>query len=361
MDTHIKHLLKIFLCGSLLLILVQASEAFTNADSFAPHASYDTVLPAYGTVGPGKYEAECATANGAWTLHVAKRASKGSNGCNVKNADGKKIGYLDSSATTSSVCLNFTGASRVGIGYVAGNNKGKAAVTLYKANNVVIDTKTLNTYDVYSYNESASSAVVSTTADITAADGVDVLAGDDTTGAYEGDVDNSAADARMTFWAFQWMWGDTDALDPNAVKICVSPKGIPTTRPMVSLDYFVIGTGTKIAQRGYARNHDFMTEADTGGAWNYNSCGFGTKPGICNSGTNAAKFLPIVGTDAWKGFIPKIADPSEWESDTDRNNFVTDSVYPVIDGAQNYGGGANTYVPKYWILYNEPDMANFFF
>lgn len=135
----------------------------------------------------------------------------------VQRISSGNTNYIESTATTSAVCLNFKNASRVGIGYVAGNYKGKASVKLYNASGGLLDTKTLNAYNAYTYPEGSSNAAEITAAEIATANGEDLDAADDTIGAYEGDVDTAAPDATMTFWAFQWMWSSNDmTANPSA-------------------------------------------------------------------------------------------------------------------------------------------------
>ncbi|MBI4675254.1 MAG: hypothetical protein HY741_26730 [Chloroflexi bacterium] len=364
---------KLVLVGCLLLIFLQASVALSNADSLLqPDANAATSAMTYGGVGPGRYEAECATmtpSNG-WTFRKAKRASKGSNGCSTSG----NTNYIESAATTSTVCLNFKKASRVGIGYVAGNYKGKASVKLYNASGTLVDSKTLNAYDAYSYTEDSSNAADTTAAEMAAANGEDIYAADDTVGAYEGDVDTASASATMTFWAFKWMWSsDTMSNFPATGKICVSPKGTGTLGTTVSLDYFVVGSGKKMAQRGMVRWSDFMSQAATGAMWNIRVCqtGLPNSP-TCGTSTQMPNgFLPATGSDAWQGFIPKIGQPDLWAGDASNgytdpgHSFKQTYVYPVIDGARAYatanGYPPDTYVPQYWILFNEYDLAGLFY
>lgn len=124
-----------------------------------------------------------------------------------------------------------------------------------------------------------------------------------------------------------------------------------------------MGSGDKIALRGFARKQDYISQSDTRSLWNYNACPeVWTVPASCYNNSNVAEMLPASGSDAWEGFVPKIFDPSNWgnNDNSTRNNFKTTYVYAVIQSARTYAGGADTFVPKYWILFNEPDAAGFF-
>lgn len=284
--------------------------------------------------GPGLWEAECSTLTGAWTKRNAARGSKQS--CDPAHS------YIESSSKSAQMCLNFKNADRVGVGYVAGNQKGKAYAVAQDKNGQELAHLNWSTYD--SYSDSNFAAVGNTS---------------------------------LTFHAFQWVWVQDPSQADQKGTLCVNPKGIPGVNggsATVSLDYIVVASGTPMGLRGFARTGDNMTMAATKAEWNYNACVDNpTNPIGCEHETRTQLpegFLPTNGSDAWEGYIPKIVDPSNWAHASNSyadpgNSFKNNYVYAIIQGARDYaiakGLPQDTFVPRYWILFNEPDLAKHFY
>lgn len=83
----------VLLFVGLSLILLQASTSGINADRLAPQETKTQVPAVYGVVGPGLWEAECATLTGSWSSQNAARGSKQS--CDTAHS------YIESTANTS--------------------------------------------------------------------------------------------------------------------------------------------------------------------------------------------------------------------------------------------------------------------
>lgn len=335
----------VILFGVLLLILLNTSVVLTNADNLETQNSGTTLSIPSVAKGAGLWEAECATLAGSWTKQDASRGSKQS--CDTAHS------YIESASKTAQVCLNFKNADRVGIGYVAGNQKGKANAIARDSNGQTLGHLNWNTYDNYSDSNFPPTAQASDR------------------------VDSSTAKASLTFHAFRWVWEQDPTQADKKGSICVNPKGAVGTTggsATVSIDYFVVANGDPMGLRGLARTSDAMTMAETHAEWNYNACvETPTNPIGCEQLTSMKLpegFMPANGSDAWEGYIPKIADPSNWAQAGNSyadpgETFKTNYVYPIIQGARAYATGKglpqDTFVPKYWILFNEPDLAIHFY
>lgn len=206
------------------------------------------------------------TYGAGWTNANDARASGGS--------------YRTKSQPGSTACLTFNGADRVGIGRVLGTNQGKMRVTIDGS------PVTASPFDNYT----------------------------------------SYSDAHATsFHSFVWAH---ESLTTSSHTICVEPDGTKnhaSTSTQIGFDYFVIGVGNKMAQRGMISQFTTLSQSDLKAHWNFNGY--------------LAPNYPV----NWNGFIPKISDARQIVSTTDVN--------AVIDGAL----AQSAPVPDYWILLNEPD------
>lgn len=199
---------------------------------------------------------------------------------NVNEARASGGSYRTKSQPGSTACLTFNGADRVGIGRVLGTNQGKMRVTIDGS------PVTASPFDNYT----------------------------------------SYSDAHATsFHSFVWAH---ESLTTSSHTICVEPDGTKnpaSASTQIGFDYFVIGIGNKMAQRGMISQFTTLSQNDLNASWNFNGY--------------LAPNYPV----NWNGFIPKISDAGKVVTTTEVNS--------VIDGAT----GQSAPVPEYWILLNEPD------
>lgn len=315
----------VLLFVGLCLVLLQASTYSSHADSRALQAAKTEAAAVYGVVGPGLWEAECATLAGTWRKRNAARASKQS--CDNDHS------YIESSSNTSKVCLTFSNADRVRLSYVAGNYKGKVNALITFTDGAT-EPKKFNTY--LDYTEPVSGTIT-------------MLAVEEFDENFqEGDLDSSgASNATQTFRAFRWIWEQDPAFPNKGGTICVNPRGLPGITggsAMISLDYFLVARGNKMAVRGVGTEFTPMTQGDVNATWNYNATNFK----LPESGTTTRSLAPMNAAN-WDGFVPKISGVLS-------SQITTSTVLSIITNTR----GTTTGVPKYWIVFNEEDNAQWF-
>lgn len=221
----------------------------------------------------------------------------------------------------------------MGLGYVAGNYKGKvnAIITFNDGSST---SKKFNTYLDYTEPVSGTMSLLA------------VPPFDENF--QEGDIDSSgASNATQTFRAFQWIWEQDSAAPNKGGTICVNPRGlvgIANGSAMVSLDYFLVARGTKMAVRGIGTEFTQMTQGDVNALWNYNATNFKLP-----ESSAASRSLTPVNAANWDGFIPKISGALSGQ-------MITSTVLSIITNTR----GTTTGVPKYWIVFNEEDNAQWF-
>lgn len=232
--------------------------------------------------------------------------------------------------------MTFSGADRVGLGYVAGNYKGKVNA-LITFNDGTTEPEKFNTYSAYT-------EPVSGTMTALAVEEFDE-------NFQEGDIDSSGApNATQTFRAFRWIWEQDPALANKGGTICVNPRGlagITGGSGMVSLDYFLVARGNKMAVRGIGTGFTNMTQSDVNATWNYNADNF-RLPASAQSSTSENLLAPVNQAN-WDGFIPKISGVLS-------SQVTHATVLDIITHTKTTPTG----VPQYWIVFNEEDNAQWF-
>ena len=163
---------------------------------------------------------------------------------------------------TAAVCLNFSGAERVGVGRIVGTNQGLMAV---KIDGSYVVGSPFDNYIAYS----------------------DALP--------------------TTMHSFLWVH---EGLTTSSHNICVEhtgTKNLNSTDDQIGFDYFVIAKGKKMAQRGAIVGFTPMTQSDVNATWNYAS--------------DEAGAMPDQNPTNWNGFVPKLSGEG-----TVVNNSMVDQV-----------------------------------
>lgn len=329
-----------FVMLALVFLLLYAS-SFVSAGSISQEFTFASTYAPYGRVGPGSWEAECATIIQSptvpWEFRKAARASKAAPNCSA--VSGKN--YLESKRNGNKVCLDFKDADRVGISYVAGNYKGNLQYVVDFTDSTPdyssVTDMSLPNHDIVTYD-----GYEEPTANVPPPNG---FIDDEIE---EGDFDSSAANATLTFHAFSWIWKQDDYTQPDKRgTVCVNPRGkVPQSgAAWVSLDYFVVANGKPKAVRGVGTGATPLTQDHVNALWTWSVDDFAFPPpnGILANEAIAAPSAPA----NWKGFIPKLASQTGRVGDS--------TVQSVIDNtrAQPYG---DSNIPRYWVIFNEPDL-----